>query len=209
MEKNNLTCPYCNKILNKEPKRKTKCPFCKNEIYVRSKQTIFASKLLQKGDALAVDSLDNLEYRGITKNDFFDKKIKLSKQFGQEAESTDVIWALYNDLIARNLNNLNLLKGIYYEMALFLNKEGKDCLKMLQLSNEMELRYFRHFSFIKKVQIITCGEDSCEACRKLHNKVFTIDEALKTMPIPCKECTHKIYDKKHGFCRCCYASMPE
>jgi len=60
---------------------------------------------------------------------------------------------------------------------------------------------------IKKVQIFTQQENSCEACRQLENKVFTIEEALEKMPIPCKECTQKLYDEKRGFCRCSYVAF--
>ena len=93
---------------------------------------------------------------------------------------------------------------IYYEMALFLNKEGKDCFSVLQQSAKMNLMKFKQAGVVEKVRILTVGEDSCKACRLLENKVFTIEEALEKMPIPCKECTHKLYDEKKGFCRCSY-----
>ena len=48
------------------------------------------------------------------------------------------------------------------------------------------------------------GINSCEACRKLDGKVFTIEKALEEMPIPVIECTTNMYDKNRGFCRCCY-----
>ena len=198
-------CPYCRVVLEQELQRKKKCPFCNNDIYVRSKQKIFSSTLLTKEDAIAVDWLKNLENFGIKDNDFINKRIELSKTFGKEAKSTDVIWGLFNELILKT-KDLNSLKMIYYEMALFLNKEGKDCFSVLQQSAKMELMKFKQEGFVKKVRILTAGEDSCEACRRLENKVFTIKEALEKMPIPCKDCTRKLYDEKRGFCRCCYVA---
>jgi hypothetical protein len=200
-------CPYCKGVLKQKPQRKKKCPFCNNDIYVRSKQKVFSSTLLTREDAIAVDCLKNLENIGIKikDNDFKTKKRELSIKFGKEAKSSDVIWGLFNELILK-MKDLHSLKMIYYEMALFLNKLGKDCFAVLQQSAKMELMKFKQDGFIKKVRILTAGEDSCEACRWLENQVFTIEEALEKMPIPCKECTYKLYDEKRGFCRCCYAA---
>jgi len=198
-------CPYCRKVLDRKPQRKTKCPFCNNDIYVRPKQKLFSSTLLTKEDALAVDRLKYLENFGFKGNDFINKRRELSKKFGKEAKSTDVIWGLFNELILKT-EDLHSLKMIYYEMALFLNKEGKDCFTVLQQSAKMELMKFKQEGFIKKVRILTAGEDSCEACQRLGNKVITIEEALEKIPIPCKDCTRKLYDEKRGFCRCCYVA---
>ena len=199
-------CPYCKKVLKQKPKRKKKCPFCNNDIYVRSKQKIFSSTLLNKEDAIAIDELKNLENFGIKNNDFINKKRKLSKKFGEEAKSADVIWGLFNELILKT-KNLHSLQVIYYDMALFLNKEGKNCFSVLQKSAKMELMKYKQRG-IKKVQILTSGS-SCEACQRLEAKVFTIEEALEKMPIPCKECTNKLYDEKRGFCRCSYLAEIE
>ena len=149
--------------------------------------------------------LSNLEQYGITKNDFVIRKDKLSKKFAQEASDRDVIWSIFNELLTK-IRDLHSLKMIYYEMALFLNEEGKDCFTVLQQSAKMELMKFKQEGFFKKVRILTAGEDSCEACQRLKDTVFTIEEALEKMPIPCKECTHKLYDEKRGFCRCCYVA---
>jgi hypothetical protein len=196
-------CPYCGNVLDKKPKRKTKCPFCNNDIYVRSKQSIFASTLLIREDAIAIDELKNLENYGIKDKDFIKKRRELSKKLGKEAGSTDVIWSLFNELKLKT-KDLHTLSMIYYAMALFSNKEGKDSFTLLQQSAKMKLMDYKQRG-VKKVKILTGGEESCEVCRRLENKVFTIKEALETMPIPQKECTHKLYDKKRGFCKCEYA----
>lgn len=202
-ESSNQCCPYCNAFLEKIPKRKTKCPFCTKEIYVRSKQSIFFSKLLKYEDALAVDSLIKLENYGINESKFHKKKKELSSKFGNEAKSGDIIWGIYNELIL-NIKDRHSLKMIYYEMGILMNKEGKDGFALLQQSAKMDLLCFKEEGFIKKVRIMIAGEDSCEDCKKWDNKVFTLQEALELMPIPERQCSHKLYDEKQGFCRCCY-----
>ena len=196
-------CPYCKNVLSRKPQRKTKCPFCNNDIYVRGKQNIFSSTLLNKEDAIVADWLKKLDIFGIKDSDFINKKKELSNKFGTEANSTDTIWGLFNELILRT-RDLHSLKLIYYEMALFLNKKGKDCFSLLQQSTKMELLRLKQDDFVKNVRVLIANNGSCEKCTQLKNKVFTIDKALEIMPIPHKECAHKLYDKKRGFCRCSY-----
>ena len=96
---------------------------------------------------------------------------------------------------------------IYYNHALFLNEEGKDCFKILQQANKMNLlRYKQSEIDIEKVEIIS-GEDPCSFCQQLNGKIYSIEEALKLMPIPCKDCSFILNDDKRGFCRCTYAPM--
>lgn len=196
-------CPNCQTILEKIPKRKSKCQYCNKEIYVRSKQKLFPSILLKYEDAMAVDSFKNLENYGISVGYFHKKMKELSSKFGGIARSEDVIWGIYNELILKT-QDIHSLKMIYYEMAIILNKEGKDSFSLLQQSAKMELIKFQEEGFVQKVRILTAGEASCESCKKLDKKVFNIKEALKLMPIPERHCSHKLYNEKYGFCRCCY-----
>ena len=68
-----------------------------------------------------------------------------------------------------------------------------------------KLRHFQEAG-IKRVRISTAGESSCPACRKQSKRIFMIDEALKEMPIPCKDCTFDLHGVhgKVGWCRCVY-----
>ena len=52
---------------------------------------------------------------------------------------------------------------------------------------------------------MTAGDQSCKNCRRLENKIFKISDALKLMPLPCKDCTYPLYDEDKGFCRCSYS----
>jgi len=194
-------CPYCGVILNKIPKRKTKCPECKEYIYVRSKQTLFSSHFLTKEDAVAVDAMRELAGFGIDKNHYSRKKANLSKKFGQEPNSQDVIWGLYNNLISK-VQDYNEASMIYYSMALFLNKLGKPYFSVLKQSRKAELKGINK-RIIKAVRIQNSG-DSCEACKTIDAKIFTVEQALKEMPLPCKECTYSLQGGKPGFCRCYY-----
>jgi hypothetical protein len=54
---------------------------------------------------------------------------------------------------------------------------------------------------LNKVRI--AGSGRCPACINLIGKVLIIDEALKEMPIPVKDCTFKLHGIP-GWCSCRY-----
>jgi len=89
-------------------------------------------------------------------------------------------------------------------MAQFLNKRGKDFFHLLQQSKKMELLYYKKMG-MDEVEIIAC----CPSCKKLEGKSIKIDDALKNMPLPYKNCTNILYNKKRGFCTCIYSASNE
>lgn len=94
---------------------------------------------------------------------------------------------------------------VYYQMALFLNKLGENHVPVLRKAAEVWLLNEQRNPYGPcKVQISDCGEGSCSACRKQHGRILSIDEALRLMPVPCKDCTTELYSPGLGFCRCSY-----
>jgi hypothetical protein len=89
---------------------------------------------------------------------------------------------------------------INYSMAVFLNKEGKNTFKLLQQKAKAKLDCFQSSDLLLKVKIVGCS-DSCDACKKLNGKIISMEEAY-LLPIPCRECTHRI-----GFCRCLFTAI--
>ena len=137
-KKKKIKCPYCQNILEKKPSRKTSCPFCKKHIYVKS------NKLMTEEEAKAIEQKlkfkHDLEKLKISEQEYNDHKAKVAKKFGFEPIFFDVAWDVLNARAlglakSRNFNNLGIL---YYEMARFLNEEGKDFFHVLKLSKEME-----------------------------------------------------------------------
>lgn len=121
----------------------------------------------------------------------------------------DIIWALFNRKLVSCIkeNNWQEMRLIYYEMAIFECKEGKEFFHLLQESRKCDLMNYRSLG-IKSVEIKTAGkENSCETCQKLEGKRMTIEDALQTMPIPVKECQKDAFDNGKGFCRCCYLAI--
>ena len=207
-------CPYCNGSLEQEPKKKKKCPHCKNFIYVRTSPSTRKKILVTEEGIKEIENewkryqnknncLRNLKSYGVTEEDFESHKNKLSKDIGNEPDDSDVIYSIYNDLILKN-NDIHTLKMIHYEIALYLNSEGKDYIKPRQESSRMELLSYQQLG-VNEVEIMTAGNQSCVNCQKIENKIFKISDALKLMPLPCKDCTYPLYNENEGFCRCCYS----
>jgi SPP1 gp7 family putative phage head morphogenesis protein len=93
---------------------------------------------------------------------------------------------------------------VYYEMAIFLNEEGKSSSDMKRLSAKMKLLYFKQ-NGIKKVRwIASTGARTCKKCESLNGQIFLMDEALEKIPLLVKDCKN-IDDG----CRCCWGPVVE
>ena len=179
-------CPYCNVSLVTIPKRKTKCKSCNNYYYVTTRISdeakVIATEKERDENARCPLSLLHL----ISDNEFQEaKNIVLSK--GGVLNINDIIWGLLN-------------KKVLAEM-----KEGKDVFHLLQESAKCKLMDYRQAG-LKKVEVLTANQASCDACNKQNRKILTIDEALETMPIPVKECSTEVFVDGKGFCRCLYVA---
>lgn len=175
-----ILCPYCNYRLEEFPKRSKKCPQCKEYIY-RTKD------------------YENKIYRLMTVKEYEKKQRALA----------DEQWADLNEQVAElsKSRDWDGLSYTYFQMALQLWNEEKDFFNILQESARWKLRHFQDAG-ISRVRILDSGSDSCPSCRKQKEKVYSIEEALSTMPLPCKDCTFQLHgiNSKVGWCRCCYVA---
>jgi len=83
-------------------------------------------------------------------------------------------------------------------------KEVEENNKNYTISNQEDMRdrLLRYQdSGCSGVRVSTSGDSRvCPACAKQQGKFYSMKDALKEMPLPCKDCTA-------GYCRCCY--IPE
>lgn len=209
-------CPYCKVTLEKFPIRKTKCPHCKNSIFVKrlndsKNKTLITEEQAQEIDIerekeyLKYKGFHYLESYGITKDEFIKRKEEHYLKFGIENNNDDVAWSFFNELLIKNANDADKLRMIYYTMAVLLHQEGKDNFELLQLSakatlDSLQLRN-QSSDLVFNFEIMGC-RDSCENCKKMDGKIISKEEAY-LLPVPCRECTHAV-----GFCRCTYGSLP-
>lgn len=137
---------------------------------------------------------------GITEKDFVQRREEFSKN-PQVWTDRDVIWSLFDDAMKRM--DASRQGGLLYLMSLFQNEEGSDALAVRRDSAESGLAQYRRMR-VTEVEVLA-APDSCEACKRLGGRRFTVEQVLAEHPLPCLECTHKLRKKDaKPFCRCIY-----
>ncbi|MEI7890949.1 MAG: hypothetical protein WCI36_03175 [bacterium] len=68
----------------------------------------------------------------------------------------------------------------------------------LNTANINSLLQYKQSGVVSKVEILA-SPNSCDHCKSQHGKIYTVEEAIKIRPLPCKGCGHEM-----GYCRCTY-----
>lgn len=191
-------CPNCNAILDPIPQRKTKCPSCGKDLYVRTNPFKGEKILTNYADALSIDAISNLgikekEYRAESKE--LAHKLNMATPF-----ISDIVWGILSKRLLDSFERKDWqqAKSIYWQQAYLLYKQGKDYSRNLQEAARCDLQHYDS-ERLKKVKILA-ADSSCNKCKILDGRQITIKEALRTMPIPVKDC-------ERGWCRCTYAPV--
>jgi hypothetical protein len=219
-------CPYCSCELDKFPTRKQKCKSCGNEFLVRTHYLTKDKIVLTEKDASKYDVEKEKYYTdkslidGLKMDVRFDDKLIdgmvkkqseiLTERFGHTASLGDIAWGVANKLIIdiTRSGETDRLHHVYFQMALYLNRCGKDYSHLLYNCFEISLKRYKKSDVVKSVKIRTV-DGCCEQCKPLEGMTLTVDEALEKKILPCKECSFKLDNQKSskGWCRCCY--LPE
>lgn len=211
-----LLCPYCNCEIITTPVRNKKCKNCNNNIIIRTHYKTKDRVLLTEADVAKFDVEKEKYYivtsflRGLKQLVSPPKMIDplviehteaLRKKMGAEPSFSDVAWGISNLL---TMKYPDLSRGIHFQQAIFLHNEGKDPTRIRLIGFKEDLMQYVDNGAVNKVEIITT-QNSCEACKKLKGKVFTVKEALEKEILPCKECSFDSNKSGVGWCRCCYS----
>lgn len=214
--KDGAFCPYCDFQFPVMPQRKSPCPSCNKMIYVWYSTTQNMKKLITKEDALKIEReiAEHIEqYELLNKQLTLDKSEDEMKELQAELQAQDPT-ATLDDAYLFLLNNKikqstdqGEKSSLHYLKAMILDSSGKDFFPDLVESKKLELLNLKTKDFIKKIQIIT-NPESCHKCRIDSDKVLDIDEALKSMPLPHRDCERPLQGDT-GFCRCTYLIVNE
>lgn len=205
-------CPGCGCIIENIRSTKVKCPSCGCNLHALVDPETKERKLLDdEGKAKLLSRKEELKVinkavrlfgqHGMTKKAIEDELARMKKD-GQTWGYRDAVWSLVNKMVINEVGkgDFHTLQMLYYEQALFLEFEGKDPAPLLQQSNEMALRDLQRH--VDRVKIFS--EHGCDACRAMEGKEFSIEEALRTHPLPNPQCTHRFEEGHYPFCRCMY-----
>lgn len=124
----------------------------------------------------------------------------------KETTKSDKKWGRFNAKLQELMKAQDFwgLGVTYYEMANFMDEEGKNSTAVRKLGYEMKLKVneanleeILQSDVATKVEIIG-APDSCEACKKLNGSFFPTSEAKRSNLLPVKACIHPFG------CRCVY-----
>jgi len=209
-------CPYCSATLGKVPRRKTRCKTCGNVMLVKSLVDTRERVIVTEAQAEEIEGAWTAHYQrrateqmvrryGLSSEAF--QANRLAQPGGSDR---DLLWGLLNQSVQElmRIGDLGALKSRYYEMALFCAEEGRPFVHLLESSHDMELRSLLSIGG-RRVSILSAGRGSaCPACQRLDGKTYSIEEALKSKPLPCRDCTTVVVGTAPGFCRCCVCAGP-
>lgn len=217
-------CPYCRHDLKKFPSRKARCQACKNEYYVRTDPETREKLILTLSEVEVHEEKQKTFYlisafedklRNMVEERRFSKieqlvQNDLRSRFGEKIVKEDAVWSLSNALALDAIRNqdIDLLRRIYWQQGLFLHERGREHLFIIRKFYELQLSEYRNSDVVKSVEIITAGQGSCSACREQDGKIFSITDALKLMPLPCRSCCNEMVSGDPvGWCRCVYGPV--
>jgi len=204
-----LECPICKQTLEKYSKSRFKCPHCRNWIYFRDNRLMTREtyeKLREEyyerryEESLREIFLEDLAKLGLNEEMFRRREQELLKKTGVTPKKNAVLRSLFNETILK-IKDLNEMQERYHNLAIILNREGEETFNILQAAAKTRLAALKKEGF-KKVYIVP--SQNCEACKQWSGKIMTIEEALKSMPIPIRECKNYPYNENCPFCVCFY-----
>jgi len=209
-------CPYCNFKLPVMPGHKQPCPSCKRMIRVWYSTSQSTRKLITDEEARQMEReiTERIEtYEWLNKQDTLEQSdaevMKIQAELKEKDPDTSLEDA-YLFLIEKKLSLTRRYQersGLHYLKALILDASGKEFFADLKESRKWELMHLKANHSVKHVKVIT-AKGCCHACRTLSDKTYSIDEALRLLPLPHGDCIRPLQGYK-GFCRCSYLVVSE
>ncbi len=125
-------CPYCSRLLQRKPTKKTKCPQCGKVIYVRTRPQDQLKVLVTEQQADLLEEQWSIikgrhgEYLA-QKRKIETERVRLTKLFGTAPSENDVKWGLLGkDAMEHAVNgNWGFYRNARFQMAEVLRNEFK------------------------------------------------------------------------------------
>ena len=207
----NTICPYCGYDLKIMPQRKKKCPACTKPIYIKYTPDNRTKRLMTEEQAnkaekqwdlhgLRQSSIDILSMFGLDESE-----IEKQRAMGDKNDD-EAVFSIVSQVTMSNKYNLHDLKMAYLILASLASKTGKPFRSFKLAAYHCELLCYKGTNGVVKNVEISNHDDknACVECQNSKGKIYSIDDALKLMPLPCRKCTCVGVNGQIGFCNCCY-----
>ncbi len=109
-------------------------------------------------------------------------------------------WEKLNQRLFKALSERNWgeIKLTYYDLAMFMQKEGRDTFRYIHESLKGEVAGIQGSTF-DQVELISAA-DACVACKTKAGEVYPLSEILTRKVVPHADCTNQP-------CRCTFAPV--
>lgn len=198
-------CPFCDNPFGREVKRASKCKKCGETVARSSDSVVLATRLATPAicDALSELQLANCSAVEETwlRTVLLECLLAATRAGRQARAIDDALAAALRDSFERGLTRERLSKfGAVFARAIWLC--GGNPRAIQRTLHRSYLGSLRESGSSASIEIFTEG-DSCDKCRALRGKVWTIAEALAENPLPCRDCANT-NENGFGWCRCQY-----
>jgi hypothetical protein len=136
-----VNCPCCGFLLDNRPLRKKKCPSCGNFIYPRIRPSDRTQILVDEKGATIIDNewasihlIQKMQNYGLSIDIYEEIKAKLFKEFQSEPSNNDIAFTFLNEKLLACMKKADWkeMSVIYFEQALILHSENRDCFRLMQ-----------------------------------------------------------------------------
>lgn len=182
-------CPSCNKPMKAMPEYKSPCRLCGQILHIKRKQIIYKTLLLTQDHVDFCDKVDRaiatLKPFGITQWHYVNVAEEFEADTGRKPTDYDLRWKLFYTA-SKMTNNANKLASLFYEEARFVYQNNRDPYFILR---KAQLNTLTHLQKVGVTKVKISGPtDECSICRHHCQNEISIDDALKQLQAPFREC---------------------
>lgn len=188
------------------PKRKKACPACGQFIYVRRTPESTEKTLMTRAQADEVErrwSIYVSRSRCVSILSAFglgENELAMERLHGAHSDDVAATVVLLRRITIGS-DDLHQRMMAFHDLACIADKENKPFRGYLTQSVRYALLHHRSGRFASDRVEVRAGS-SCPQCQAHDREVYSVDEALRLMPIPRADCTHTLLGSQPGFCRC-------
>lgn len=191
-------CPYCRVDLPRRPKARSKCPACREWIYVLKSQGRWPTSLLTLAQRDEAHWVGWLERCGLSGVEFDEARDAARRRGTAEPAPAGIVQRAFEIAVERTEEPIRL-GGILEGFASFLLATDGDRAAAIEmryrgrrLQRDEQLRHWIALGFVSHVKVLP-APDCCRACEALAGKRWAIEEALSLGILPCAACEMEEY----------------
>ena len=126
------------------------------------------------------------------------RKDRLERSTKHPVEEMEAAFSLLAELL-NNADTVHEKIPLFFGMAEIVHLRGEDPSQPLKAMHQAELTTFKDIGF--RLVRVDASKDACTECKKMAEKVFTIEEAMKGNVLPHRTCKHDVRGA-FSLCRC-------